>query len=536
MLLMFTISFFPNLSEVGRARKAMAGRSVSVFDGIEYYYHQNSGFLWLKVAAVKDYRIIVLDEPNRIVLDIDNMVGSQTMVRKEVDAPFVNLVRYAQIDKETAKDGNLNPNTFRIVLDVIDDVKFDLSLENEDLIIKVFQEGATKIELPKENLDKDNQNTNIDRLGSVEINEKEIEQVVKNPIEKKEVDEKTDYEKKPEVDDTENNNVKEDEKNDEEIEKEKEIVKGLSENKLEKPIKKELGNLKYVNEGDRKALIVEGGLLTLGTRNIVKRYTSKYNENGNIYTISFSNVLASLKEGVLEINDGTINSVEVIKNSEQTSIVINATEKFNYHVISRNSVKNTAITILPKLKAEQRVVVIDSGHGGVDPGAVYQGIREGELNLDIAIFLNDLLKEEGVQTYMLREEDSYLSTYERAYIANALDAKLFLSIHNNAALSNVARGSETLYFGPDHTSFNGKDFAKILQLNMVQMLGTVDRGIISRPELVVLRQTRMPAALVEIGFMTNPDDMKMLRSDEFKQKSAQSLKKSILETLKALES
>ncbi len=535
MLLIYTIGFFSNLSEIESARKAMAGRSVSVFDGIESYYHQNSGSLWLKVVGVKDYRIFELDEPDRIVLDIDNMVGSQTMESKEVVPPFVNIIRYAQIDKQTAKDGNLNPNTFRIVLDVIDDVKFELSLENEDLIIKVFQEVDSKLDFPKESLEEGAQNTKIDRLGSFETNEKGSEQVVeKNAIEKKGVHEKTEYEKKPEADDTENNNVEEDEKNDEEIEKE--IVKGFSENKLEKPIKKELGNLKYVNEGDRKALIVEGGLLTLGTRNIAKRYTSKHNEDGKIYTISFSNVLVSLKEGVLEINDGTINSIEVIKDSEQTSIVINATEKFNYHVLSRNKVENTAITILPKVKPEQRVVVIDPGHGGVDPGAVYQGITEKELCLDIAIFLNDLLKEEGVQTYMLREEDSYLSTYERAYLANALDAKLFLSIHNNAALSNVARGSETLYFGPDHTAFNGKDFAKILQLNMIEMLGTVDRGIISRPELVVLRQTKMPAALVEIGFMTNPDDMKRLRSDDFKLKSAQSLKKSILEAIEALES
>lgn len=173
---------------------------------------------------------------------------------------------------------------------------------------------------------------------------------------------------------------------------------------------------------------------------------------------------------------------------------------------------------------KNKIIVIDPGHGGSDPGAVYSRIYEKDLNLDIAVRLKELLEESGARVLMTRESDIYVSLYTRADIANQVGAHLFVSIHNNSSTNPSTSGTMTLYF----PSPEKKAFAQILHKAVVETLGLPDLGISERPNLVVTRETKMPSALVEVAFMSNERDLALLKTAEFRQKAAEGIYKGIL--------
>lgn len=182
------------------------------------------------------------------------------------------------------------------------------------------------------------------------------------------------------------------------------------------------------------------------------------------------------------------------------------------------------------------LVVIDAGHGDHDPGAVYGSLKEKEFALDIALRLNALLRDKNVKTYMTRDDDTFVDLYTRANVANDMNADLFLSIHINAN-NKTARGTETLYCPSElqDEGFSDKWFAQIVQEKLIASLGTVNRKIVPRPNLVVLRETKMPSALAEIAFIDNSSDRELLLKEEFRQKAAEALCEAIIQALEEME-
>ncbi|TYQ16278.1 UNVERIFIED_CONTAM: N-acetylmuramoyl-L-alanine amidase [Acetivibrio alkalicellulosi] len=300
----------------------------------------------------------------------------------------------------------------------------------------------------------------------------------------------------------------------------------------------EFKNIAYYGNMDRVHFILNGAKLTEGGEDLRRLYKGTYDLDGKRYTITFPSHLADIGTGIMYINDNIVEYIRITQNksTNETSIEFNTREKYHFEIITRGNLNDTAINLLKPASKADRLVVIDPGHGGRDPGAVHGGMTEKELNLDISLRLNELLKSKGVKTYMIREDDRYVGLYERAYIANSLNASLFLSIHNNAFHSQH-KGTETLYFPPraGDTGFNGKRFAEIIQHNVVTKLNTNNRRIIERPGLVVLRATKMPAALAEIAFMTNSEDMARLKSEEFRQRAAEALCDSVLQALSEMD-
>ncbi len=293
-------------------------------------------------------------------------------------------------------------------------------------------------------------------------------------------------------------------------------------------------NITYSNSSDRVYFALAGAQLTEGASTLKKLYTESYDSTGKEYTITFPSKLADIGEGIKRIDDKYLECIQIIKNAStgKTSIVFSAKDKFAYLVIYRESPDDTNINILKPSAKGDRLVVIDPGHGGKEPGAVDNGVYEKNLNLDIALRLEKLLKSKNVNTYLIRDDDKYVGLYERAYIANTLKAELFLSIHNNAYNSEF-HGTETLYM-PGRTNnagFSSKQFSQIIQNNMINDLGTKNRGIVERPGLVVLKATTMPSALAEVAFITNSGDRSKLQSESFRQKAAQSLCDSIVQAL-----
>lgn len=165
-------------------------------------------------------------------------------------------------------------------------------------------------------------------------------------------------------------------------------------------------------------------------------------------------------------------------------------------------------------------VVVDAGHGGKDSGAVGHGRKEKDIVLSISQKVNSKLKSLGFQTIMTRSNDTYISLSERYSIANRNNADIFVSIHANSSTSTSASGIETLYK-------NYKTLADNIQAGMLNETNGKSRGLKYRTDLAVLNGTRMPSALVEVGFISNSSESSQIGSDSYQEKLATGIVKGI---------
>lgn len=312
---------------------------------------------------------------------------------------------------------------------------------------------------------------------------------------------------------------------------------------IEKPINT---NLSYENSYDRVYFSLKNiRLADIKEENnrsyIAERYKHEYDAENFKYTITIDAASSlSLKDEVYNIDDSRVSTVEIYRDKEtqDTKIIINAKQEFVYLTSYNDKRMQSEINLLTPAKEGEALVVIDAGHGGEDPGANNGKILEKDLNLDIALKLEALLKKNNVKTFMLRQDDTFVGLYDRPYIANALNATLFVSIHNNAIDSAKTSGTETLYYpeAKGDPAFTGEKFAKMVQDALIEKLKSVNRKTVQRPGLVVLKYTKMPAILAEIGFLTNAAEVKNLTNPEFQQKAAEALNDSILKALDILAS
>ena len=180
--------------------------------------------------------------------------------------------------------------------------------------------------------------------------------------------------------------------------------------------------------------------------------------------------------------------------------------------------------------AENRKVIIDAGHGGQEPGAVYEGRQEKEDALQLAFDVGNALERRGISVSYTRVSDVYDSPYEKAAMANASDADIFLSIHRNAMpVPGIASGVENLVYEDSGT-------AGALGRNIGEALaeaGWTDLGVKERPGLVVLRNTKIPAVLVEVGFINNEKDNEFL--DANMAATADAIADGVLKTFRELD-
>lgn len=152
-------------------------------------------------------------------------------------------------------------------------------------------------------------------------------------------------------------------------------------------------------------------------------------------------------------------------------------------------------------------------------------MKEKDVNLDISLKLNNLLQEAGYETYMTRVDDSYPELMDRVSLANEIGAEVFVSIHNNAHDNPSIGGTEVLYFpnGYNGDMRDNRTLAQSIHDAIMNEVDTTDRGIIQRPNLVVLKYTEMPAVIVEVAFLTNSNDVKKLKDEDFKWQVAKAI-------------
>ena len=217
-------------------------------------------------------------------------------------------------------------------------------------------------------------------------------------------------------------------------------------------------------------------------------------------------------------------------------------------------------------------IVIDAGHGGHDPGVLGKGLNEATLVLDVALRLEKLLlKEPGLEVVLTRRTDVYIPLEERTQLANRESADLFLSIHANASRNEAAKGIETYFLSfasspeaetvaarensasaremhqlPDiikAIALNNKldesrDLANMVQESLVTSLRKSNKEIRSRgvkkAPFVVLIGAAMPSVLAEISFVSNKQELSLLKTNAYKQKIAESLFSAVMRYRKSL--
>ncbi len=174
-----------------------------------------------------------------------------------------------------------------------------------------------------------------------------------------------------------------------------------------------------------------------------------------------------------------------------------------------------------------RVVVLDPGHGGTDPGAVGAGgTLEKDVSLAVSLRLRDLLLAMGARVILTRADDTAVGLYERAERARSAGADLFLSVHANWNRWKSIRGVEAYYY----PGGAGDRLAEAAVRHLAARLGVPGRGAMPA-DFVVLRETPAPAALVEVGFLSHPAEEALLRDGSYRERVAAALAAAVEEFL-----
>lgn len=238
--------------------------------------------------------------------------------------------------------------------------------------------------------------------------------------------------------------------------------------------------------------------------------------------------------GTINVNNGVIDRIEFSKikdgNASNLEITFYAASYSTGQLLSNSPSSLIRLEMYPSQTAAEglltgKKIVVDPGHGGSECGALANGVQEKDINLGIGLKLAKVLEDNGAEVYMTRDDDTYVGLYERANMANDLNADLFISIHSNAATSSTPSGTETLYY----PTAEKKLLAQAVQKALISAINLNNRGIVERPGLVVTRETKMPSVLVEVGFMTNPSDFALLMDDSFRQRAAEGICQGIID-------
>ncbi|MBP2632410.1 MAG: cwlD 3 [Firmicutes bacterium] len=179
-------------------------------------------------------------------------------------------------------------------------------------------------------------------------------------------------------------------------------------------------------------------------------------------------------------------------------------------------------------KLTGKIIVIDAGHGGIDSGANRPGILEKDINLTIALMLKDELNQHGAKVVLSRQTDVELSPEcdnekvkgryhrdlaARVEIVEESDADMFISIHANAVANAQRHGAEVFFSAKSDT---GKALATSIQTELCKVTQTSQTA--KPADYFVLRRNKVPAALIEVGYITNMDERMKLQSPEYQRK------------------
>lgn len=185
-----------------------------------------------------------------------------------------------------------------------------------------------------------------------------------------------------------------------------------------------------------------------------------------------------------------------------------------------------------------KVIYIDPGHGGKDPGSIYKDIYEKDINLEICLKLQKILESEGAIVYLTRYGDYDLSNNSysrkksdlnnRAKIINESGADIYISIHLNSISSSTWRGAQVFY---DDVNEKNIEIANLFQEQFKKDLKTT-RKVKEITNMLMNRKIKIPGILIEAGFLSNPNDRYLLRQDDYQYKICNSIRTGLIKYFK----
>lgn len=184
-----------------------------------------------------------------------------------------------------------------------------------------------------------------------------------------------------------------------------------------------------------------------------------------------------------------------------------------------------------------KVIVIDAGHGGGAPGAIKQGIMEKDINLAIVKELKEILdkNDRNIGVYYTRTEDVNPTFEQRAQLGGKAGANLFISVHSNSTVDGLMssyNGTEVMYDElKSEEGLSSKHLAQICLEEITASMGSKNNGVTYGNSIYIIRNSEVPVALIEVGFMTNQQELNKLTSQDYQRKAAQGIYNAILRAL-----
>lgn len=232
------------------------------------------------------------------------------------------------------------------------------------------------------------------------------------------------------------------------------------------------------------------------------------------------------------------NSNYQLEGKEVTRLVFELNDYYSHKVESYKNGHGIKIALAKRyLKEEEErkkeigryLIVVDAGHGGFDPGAIgINGLEEKVPNLAIAKEVAALLTKENQNVLLTRNSDEFYSLQKRVKFANERKADVFISIHANSFNNSHTGGVET-YYNQSNNNQN-RFLAEKIHDKLGRNLGLIDRGI-KDSNFYVIKYTKMPSALIEVAFLSNPREEKFLKTNVFQNKAASLIVDGILDYL-----
>ncbi len=258
-------------------------------------------------------------------------------------------------------------------------------------------------------------------------------------------------------------------------------------------------------------------------------YDDRYYEKKFIIQLpgNFENIFG---EGGIQVEDPYISSINIETDATTgyTNIVIRENDIYVFKM--EKDENGIYIKGYKPKEVYSKIIILDFGHGGKDPGAVANGLYEKDINLSIGNMVKGYMQSDPtVKVYYTRRDDTYIALQERTDLANAVEADFFVSIHNNAFTSKHT-GTETIYFKDSNSGFSSVKLAKIMHAYMVGAIGLHDRGIKDNNSLFVLKNTNMPAVILEGAFLTHATDSKLLANPVVQDRIAKAIYDGIQDT------
>ncbi|HYF84545.1 MAG TPA: N-acetylmuramoyl-L-alanine amidase family protein [Clostridia bacterium] len=510
------------------AEKPIEYKTATIDDII---YDDNGGFPQLNIAANNPikYKSYTMSNPDRMVVDIESSLLNTEFETKEIGKGGVIRVRVAQFSK--------SPDVVRVVIDLEDQTRCKLVQSNDKKTVSLIyaniinpvsfiKEEGKDVIMIRGSQDMD---PNVFKL---ENPDRLVVDMYKSVLsEYQSLDTKTSY------------------------------VKSIRSGQADVGVARVVLDLEpgmyydYETEGSLTKVYISN--IPFSFFDYKKYYSSAFIELSPGVEVEYQpiidNVNRTLKimipkdldveQKTYEMNDNVMEYVTVTKETHGENIYTVASfmmkPTVDYELLSPAITKLVSIKFKQKAeRVDQLTVLIDPGHGGKDPGArAKDGTNEKDLNLDVALRLNRILKDIGFNTMITRKDDRYVDLASRSGMANNNYVDFFMSIHFNA-FTSTAKGIETLYYPNEITDeypFDNKKMANIFHNEITDALKRPSRGITPRPGLHVLNKTKMPAILAELGFITNPEEFAQIKKAEYREMAARALAVSIVRHFEEIE-